>query len=67
MRTYTCLITDDRYAVPSLVFHEAQDDAAMRALALSGLRANPHWHDFEARLNDEPVFTIARSDADARS
>ena len=64
MRTYICLIADDRFAVPSLLFQEAKDDLAIRAMALAQLRANPHWQSLEVRLDDEVVFTLERADAD---
>jgi hypothetical protein len=64
LRTYTCLITDDRYAVPSLAFQGAPDDGAMRSLALKELRGNPHYHSFEARLDDRRVFVLRRRDVD---
>jgi hypothetical protein len=67
LRTYICLITDDRYAVPSLVFENAPDDEAMRALALEALRSNPHYVDFEAKLDDRSVFLINRAALDVSS
>jgi hypothetical protein len=63
--TYTCLITDDRYQVRSLIFEAAPDDVALRAKALSELADNPHYQDFEARRDDAQVFLLRRQDLHA--
>lgn len=65
MRTYTCLITDDRYSVPSLMFQGAVDDQTLRALAVEELRGNPHYRSFEARFDDRRVFLLRQSDLHA--
>jgi hypothetical protein len=60
MPTYTCLITDDRYTVPSLAFRLAADEREARRLALADLASNPHHEAFEVRDGDRLIFVERR-------
>jgi hypothetical protein len=58
--TYTCLIVDDRYSVPSLTFHAAASEVEARAYAQADLDANPHHKAIEVRDGDEILFVARR-------
>lgn len=60
MPTYTCLVTDSRYSVPSLLFIDSVDAASLRALARADLLANRHHVRFEAWAGGEHIFTLDR-------
>jgi hypothetical protein len=62
MRTFTCLITDRRYAVPTLSFVLAQDAERARELARRDLAANPHHAAVEVREGDRLLFVEARGE-----
>ncbi|WP_309090019.1 hypothetical protein [Phenylobacterium sp.] len=60
MRTYTCLVTDNRYSVPTLSFYLATDEERARELARRDLEANPHHSAFEVRDGDRLLFVERR-------
>ena len=61
-RTLSCLITDNRYSVPTLSFYLDTDIERARALAIADLKANRHHEAVEIRAGDEMVFSIRRDD-----
>ena len=67
LRTYTCLIVDNRYSVPSLAFHMASNDDDARAFAQADLAANPHHEAVEVRRDDEVLFIERRMHPDETS
>ena len=64
MRTFSCFITDDRYAVPTLTFLLVADEAFARELALRRLLESPHHRKIEVLENGEPVFVRGRKSED---
>lgn len=62
MDDFTYLITDDRYAVPTLDFRPAADAAAARTQALADLRDNPLHRRIEVRQGEMLLFTVERAD-----
>lgn len=60
MPIYTCLTTDDRYAVPSLSFRTAADETAARRAARKDRAANPHHQAVEILDGERPVSVEAR-------
>ena len=67
MRTFSCFITDDRYAVPTLTFLLVADEAFARELALRRLLESPHHRKIEVLENGEPVFVRGRRSDDGNS
>lgn len=61
MRTFTFLMTDTRYSVPTLSLYEAPDEAAAREQARRDLAANPNHQMCEVREDDRIVFVERRS------
>jgi hypothetical protein len=57
MRTFTCLISDARYTVPTLALYVTTDEATARKLAMRDLKANPNHEACELREGDRLVFT----------
>jgi len=55
MHTFTCLLTDTRYSVPTLVFIEAPGDDDARRLAWRELAASPFRTDFELMDDERPI------------
>ena len=60
----TCLSADSRYAVPTLSFYLAADEAQARALAVADLRANRHHEAVDVRNGDEVLFVLTRQDVE---
>lgn len=60
MRTFTCLMTDKRYSVPTLTFYLAADEKAARAMARRDLAANPNHRACEVREDDRVLFVERR-------
>ena len=67
MRTFSCFVTDDRYAVPTLTFLMVADEALARELALRRLLESPHHRRVEVLEDGEPVFSRDRAHAEDRS
>ncbi|MCR5880812.1 hypothetical protein [Phenylobacterium sp. J367] len=61
MPTYTYLIVDDRYSVPSLKFEEAENDGEAQAAARADLQANPHHAAVEVRQGDQMISMERRA------
>ncbi len=61
----TCLITDNRYAVPTLSFYVAADETQVRDLALADLRVNRHHEAVEVRKGDDVLFVLTGADLEA--
>jgi hypothetical protein len=57
MQTFTCLLSDTRYSVPSLVFVIATDVERAKELARRELEANAHHRGFE--LHDDQHLVCA--------
>lgn len=60
MRTFTCLVTDTRYSVPTLTFFMTTDEERARELARRDLALNPHHESFELREGDRLLFAEGR-------
>jgi len=60
MRTFSCLITDDRYAIPTLAFFLAADERRARELALSRLMDSQHHREVEVLENGRAIYNWAR-------
>jgi hypothetical protein len=63
LRTFSCFITDDRYAVPTLAFLVVPDERLARELALRRLLESEHHRQIELLEDGEPVFLRRRRDA----
>jgi hypothetical protein len=61
MRTFTFLMTDARYSVPTLSLHDAADEDAARALARRDVAANPNHQACEVREDDRTIFVEHRA------
>lgn len=61
MRTFTFLMTDTRYSVPTLSLYEALDVATAREQARRDLAASPDHQVCEVRENDRIVFVERRA------
>jgi hypothetical protein len=57
MRTFTCLITDDRYSVPQLSFVVAADEQCARVLVHRELTASRHHLAVEVLEAGRLLFT----------
>jgi len=57
MRTFTCLLTDSRYSVPTLSFILAADADRARALAQRELHASAYHRAYE--LHDDQRLVCA--------
>ncbi len=55
MRTFTCLLSDTRYTVPTLIFVLAPDDERARELARRELDASRHHDSFELLEDDRLI------------
>lgn len=60
MHMFTCLLTDTRYSVPTLVFLDAPSDEDARRLAWRELAASPFRTGFELLDNERPVENGAK-------
>jgi hypothetical protein len=60
MPTFTILITDDRYAVPTMAFVEAPDVASAVEIAEWRLGESRHHRSIEVREDDMVVATVVR-------
>lgn len=60
MRTFTCLLSDTRYTVPTLIFVSAADAERAREVARRELEANGHHHSFELLEDDRLVCSEQR-------
>lgn len=60
MRTFTCLLSDTRYSVPTLIFVLAMDAERATELARRELDANGHHHSFELLEDDRLVCSERR-------
>ena len=58
VRDFRFLVTDDRYSVLTLLFVEAEDAGAARALASRLLLEHAHYHAIEAWDAEEHLFTV---------
>ena len=67
MRTFSCFVTDDCYAVPTLTFLMVADEALARELALRRLLESPHHRRVEVLEDGEPVFSRDRAHPEDRS
>jgi hypothetical protein len=63
LRTFSCFITDDRYAVPTLTFLLVADEKLAREMALRRLMESEHHRQIELLENGEQVFVRSRGDA----
>jgi hypothetical protein len=61
VRTFSCFLTDDRYAVPTLSFMLVGDEGLARELALRRLMESPHHRSIEVLEDGERVFVRSRS------
>ncbi|MDY6922530.1 MAG: hypothetical protein SWI22_01055 [Pseudomonadota bacterium] len=55
MHMFTCLLTDTRYSVPTLVFLDASSDDDARRMAWRELAASPFRTAFELLDNERPI------------
>lgn len=55
MHMFTCLLTDTRYSIPTLVFLDAPSDEDARRLAWRELSARPFRTDYELLDDERPV------------
>jgi hypothetical protein len=62
MRSFECLMTDDRYGVPQLTWLVVSDEARARELARRDLLQDRHHQAVELRENGRLVFSISRSE-----
>jgi hypothetical protein len=60
MRTFTCLIKDDRYSVPTLSLYVSSDLTRLRELAQRDLQQNPHHQHFEVHEGHQLLFRLSR-------
>jgi hypothetical protein len=67
LRTFSCFIIDDRYAVPTLSFLLVGDEALARELALRRLMESPHHRGIEVLEGGERVFMRTRAEAAERA
>ena len=58
LQDFQFYVTDDRYSVPSLLFVEATDANAARAIAERLLREREHYHVIEVWERDARVFSV---------
>ncbi|HEY8617667.1 hypothetical protein [Phenylobacterium sp.] len=63
MRTFTCLVTDRRYSIPTLTFYLAADENRAREFARWDLALNPQHSAFEVREGDRLLFVEERPQA----
>ncbi|MFN3668978.1 MAG: hypothetical protein ACK4VY_06690 [Brevundimonas sp.] len=57
MCMFTCLLTDTRYSVPTLVFLDAPSDEDAARLAWRELAASPFRTGFELLHDERPIET----------
>lgn len=60
MRTFTCLIKDDRYSIPTLSLYVSSDLERLRELARRDLQQNPHHQHFEVHDGQRLLFSLTR-------
>lgn len=65
MRSFECLITDDRYSVPQLTWMVVSDVDRARELARRDLMQDQHHQAIELRENGRLVFSASRTDVAA--
>jgi hypothetical protein len=61
MRMFSCLVSDDRYAVPTLTFIVVAEAPLAHEMALRRLLESPHHRRVELLEDGEPVFTRDRT------
>lgn len=66
MRTFTCLVTDDRYSVPQLSFLLVADEARARELARRELLRSEHHRAVELHDGARLVYNERRPPAPAK-
>jgi hypothetical protein len=60
MRTFTLYVHDDRYSVPNLVFADAGDKHAARAMAERELNRSEHHLAVDVREGEDWLFRVRR-------
>lgn len=60
MRTFTCLMADDRYSAPQLSFVMAADEGLAFEVARRRLQDNPHHRSVEMLEDDRLLFAQAK-------
>jgi hypothetical protein len=65
VQDFQFLVTDDRYAVPSIMLVQTKDAASARHLA-QRLLHDRHHHMVEVRQNEAILFTLSEDEGDSR-
>jgi predicted thioesterase len=60
MRTFTFLVHDDRYTVPTFALVSAVDEARAKILATEKLVESAHHTSVEVLDDDTSLFSVAR-------
>lgn len=60
MRTFTFLIQDDRYTVPTVAFVVARDEPEARTLANERLTDSRHHRSIEVSEGEIVLFSVSR-------
>lgn len=60
MRTFSCFITDGRYAVPTLDLFIVADEERAREMALRRLMESPYHEAVEVRENGRAIYARRR-------